>query len=140
MKTEVIKLDLTKKLQPFLKDFDCECFYYKNPNWDFTVAVMETDWFWEWDYKTLSTIEAIEFIWNNNICYTTFYIPLKKDYECNYIIRDIRTHKDGKVWDVFLIWTEEEKLDLPVQFCWKTLHEAIEKMLEWLLYNLILWK
>jgi len=116
MKT--LNLELSKKLAPYLEEVETEynwCFDY---NWKYYIANSNKI---EW-IKTLTLEEAIEFLPKR-------YKPLyEKDkyYVCKMVILD--------TWYCFEI-CDEFTWKIDKTFCWKTLLEAIEKMIEHLIDN-----
>jgi len=135
MKT--ITLELSKRLAPYLEDVDTE----------YWLEIYTSDWedineapedFWNlypiWNtradtsvsykqIKTLTLEEAIEFLPKKH--------PKYKEYYLRMMLYD-------KTWDVEY-WMCEP-CETMWGACWKTLLEAIEKMLEYLLDNDLLWK
>lgn len=112
--TKVIeKLELLKKLAPYLKDRETLCFMYKNPNWEYTSALAPWNMSWEEDYKTLTLEEAIELIWKQ-MCQISLIYPNAWEW---------KLYSDN-------LWEEFE---------WETLMEAFSKFLEYLIDNNLLW-
>lgn len=123
MKT--ISFELSKKLNEawVLDNIETEYFYYLNPNGDFAIAETKTDNFREWDIKTLTLEEAIEFFlskWpsNLNLLFTSFSNNLTIIIICDFNSdkKEMKTIHD-------IIWTKVE---------------AIEKMIKYLLDNNLL--
>jgi len=124
---ETISLELSKRLAPYLEDVETEFFYYNDVEYDINnYVLLDTKEelfkkFLQWhDFKTLTLEEAIEFL-QTNIAWIYDIVSAESTqwnyFECNY-------YKD---------WPNKDKPFDVVS--WKTLLEAIEKMLEYLLDN-----
>jgi len=144
MKT--INLELSKRLAPYLEDVDTEYsyYFYKDDNWKITNSIwkykhsfVRTKIFYiTEEYKTLTLEEAIEFL----------PIKILKDWVFyKYSIETEEANEDEvyykRYWIIYYdtSWLYRDKFwnDLP---WWNTLLEAIEKILEYLLDNNLLWK
>ena len=138
MNKVIENIELLKKLQPYLENMIPEHSYYK---WDLNRLVtkeFEPDKY----IKTLTLEEAIEFLpnridWENH----AFYLEITKA-ETEYHIAYCADMKDyiweDCVWDEFKMFECTYMNDK--HLFWETLLEAIEKMLEYLLDNELLWK
>lgn len=90
MKTEVINKDLAEKLQPFLKD--CDCDYMITNDWKVyesnEISVVDTEWIssnkhYEKIYKTLTLDELNKFLEDNRTDESYKYV-IKKYQEIKY--------------------------------------------------------
>jgi len=118
--TKVISLKLAKRLAPYLENVETENWYF---NWDL-------NWLFKWRFvpehdhweiiKTLTLEEAIEFLKQRriNLCLT---IKHNNEYWKDYNLELFSFDR----------WLNVE---------WDTQIEAIEKMIEYLLDNNLLWK
>jgi len=114
MKT--ISLELSKKLAPYLEWVETE-YIWVHIQWCDSI-IKSDNWLDEYKYicKTLTLEEAIEFLWNINIRWEQLWIYKKSNW--NWIIY----YWFGNVYE------------------WETLLEAVEKMLEYLLTENLLWE
>ena len=143
MKT--INFELSKRLNErwLLNNIDTEYLIYKNKKW--IVSIEENKKLTTWTsfneiqkecialkeeiYKTLTLEEAIEFM--------PIYIKWK--YKFNYEkFNKVVPYSNMRKWDKHWI-KYTYNWEWYIQY-WKTLLEAIEEMLEWLLNNKLLWK
>ncbi len=127
MKT--INLELSKRLAHYLKNVDTEFAIFDKKEWKLkqTIWYIKTNKYTS--YKTLTLEEAIEFLPNE--------YPWKFKDAVNYRLRIERNWE----WDKWKCSYDRcEPCEDACRFEWKTLLEAIEKMLEYLLDNELLWK
>ena len=124
--TKVIKQDLAERLQPFLKDVECELVWRKESRWDSFWWDLRDNGFMTWDIKAPNLEEAIEFLPKEFINERGGY-----NLSIKYCNRDDFKYMVGY-----------EKTGGTYHFrtpTWNTLLEAIEKLLEYLLDNDLLW-
>ena len=130
MKT--INFELSKRLNDLwlLDNIETEYWYFEQ--WDL-FNIEEIFWKkyyiqkWDWLYKTLTLEEAIEFM--------PIYIKWK--YKFNYEkFNKVVPYSNMRKWDKHWI-KYTYNWEWYIQY-WKTLLEAIEEMLEWLLNNWLL--
>ena len=126
--TKTISLETSKKLAPHLEGIETEYFWVKEVNEDKWIIV-----YWdseepitEEEIKTLTLEEAIEIL------------PKSFGKEFQYWNLEIKFNN----WNSILRYTSYEKsFDITVyEVTWKTLLEAIEKMLEYLFDKNLLWQ
>jgi len=126
MKT--INLELSKRLTEgwYLEDVETDYYRMENIFWDYVLwdKIDKSKFYPEWDkVKTLTLEEAIEFLPKKH--------PKYKEYYLRMMLYD-------KTW--YVEYWMCEPCETMWSACWKTLLEAIEKMLEHLLDNDLLWK
>lgn len=140
MKT--LSLELSKRLAPFLEGVETEYIYYDweiydeyelSSMWDniidFNIEILTI--------KTLTLEEAIEFLISKSIVFTHICLPLTNDN--NHAIREINFMVNWELWEQ-LVWGDKEDWYFTVEVYWKTLLEAIEAMILYLLNaNLFTW-
>ncbi len=119
MKT--INPELSKRLAPYLEDVETDHVLMENVFWDYVLWDEISMWTFnpKWDkYKTLTLEEAIDFMPRDILNWELMF----SKYSCRYenALLD---------WNPWLL-----------MFNWKTLLQAIEKMLEYLLDQWLLWK
>ena len=115
-----LTLETSKRLAPYLTDVDTEYVIdFEWVVWELKYAISEDDMFWyNWYDKTLTLEEAIEFL----------PVRIKNDI---IHINKIENSYSIEYWNLWfkLKWSYHN---------WKTLLEAIEKMINYLLDNKLL--
>jgi len=119
-----INLELSKKLAPYLKEVDTE-YIWVDIQWCIDI-IKTNNWLDEFDYicKTFTLEEAIEFLPKTVKDWYIYWLQINWKSNLEYWIR-YNNYAIRK-----FIYSQR----------WKTLLEAIEKMLEYLLDNNLLWK
>lgn len=126
MKT--INPELSKRLAPYLEDAETEYFFY----WNTDKEALPIEWYETQEsvkkyIKTLTLEEAIDFLPQS--------IDKWKDGEYY-----LNISKWDWVHSVDYHYYEREDQEILIYCDWKTLLEAISKMLEYLLDKWLLWK
>lgn len=131
---KVISLETSKRLAPFLKDIKTEYFWFYHVDWEYELmkcSDMQDTYNFGADEKTLTLEEAIEFLPIEIKWYT---ILLWKSGQEHILTKTIN-NKYYTVW-YFIKWNNW--LKILERVTWKTLLEAVEKMIIYLLENNLL--
>ncbi len=115
---ETINLELSKRLTPYLEEVETEYVWYDTIEWE--DIFLERKWLYWRDYiycKTLTLEEAIEFI-------------IKKWFIIWF-----------EEWNIMLLnWVASNELAITEEFYHKDNINWVEKILEYLIDNNLLWK